>query len=74
MKLRFRDGLQIVTNTRKDRKQKNFYGDIEALAVARRALKNLKKRIFSGVTVEEFFAYIFGIYINTLYFSIYSWL
>ena len=26
--------------------------------------KNLKKRIFSGVTVEELFAYIFGIYIK----------
>ena len=33
--------IQIVTNTEKERKQKNFYGDIEALADARRALKNL---------------------------------
>ena len=32
--------LQIVTNTKKDRKQKKIYGDIEALADARRALKN----------------------------------
>jgi hypothetical protein len=29
-----------VTNTKKDRKQKNNNGDIEALADARRALKN----------------------------------
>ena len=34
--------IQIVTNTEKDRKQKIFYGDIEALADARRALKNFK--------------------------------
>ena len=31
---------QIVTQ-KKNRKQKKFYGDIEALADARRALKNL---------------------------------
>ena len=28
-----------MTNTKKDRKQKKIYGDIEALADARRALK-----------------------------------
>ena len=32
--------IQIVTNTKKDRKQKKINGDIEALADARRALKN----------------------------------
>ena len=37
-------GSQIVTNTKKDRKQKKNYGDIEALADAMRALKNIYQR------------------------------
>ena len=50
MKLRFRvtncdKHIQIVTNTKKDRKQKKIYKDIEALADAMRALKNLKSEI-----------------------------
>ena len=45
-----------MTNTEKDRKQKKIYGDIEALADARRALKNASlawKSIHCAIMVDK---------------------
>ena len=47
--------IQIVTNTEKDRKQKKNYGDIEALADARRALKNHKICNLGEVAAAQFY-------------------